>query len=105
MARAPDELGGATRLVALKAVATGYPLRGQLLLADRASQAGRAAAAARARHGLGRGRPAFRRARPAAGTGPAAGDASLRIAGLLLQEPDRGAGFPELRATRADEPG
>ena len=32
MARAPDELGGATRLVAVKAVGETYPLRGQLQL-------------------------------------------------------------------------
>ncbi len=35
MGRAPDELGGAARLVALKAVGEGYPLRGALRLADR----------------------------------------------------------------------
>ena len=106
MARAPDELGGATRLVALKAVATGYPLRGQLLLADRASQAGRAL-----------------RQPPEPGTvwveaglldalgllpgqDLLLGDASLRIAGLLLQEPDRGAGFlsfaPRVLMNQAD---
>ena len=32
MARAPDAQGGASRLVALKAVQTGYPLRGALTL-------------------------------------------------------------------------
>ncbi len=32
MGRAPDELGGASRLVAVKAVSDAYPLRGQLQL-------------------------------------------------------------------------
>ena len=34
MARATDERGGAAKLVALKAVETGYPLRGSLRIAD-----------------------------------------------------------------------
>ena len=34
MARAPDEAGGASRLVALKAVPPGYPLRGSLRIAS-----------------------------------------------------------------------
>ncbi len=92
MARAPDALGGAARLVALKAVAAGYPLRGELQVAE-ADQPGRPL-----------------RQPPAPGTvwvEPGLldvlglqigqelllGDASLRIAGVLLQEPDRGAGF------------
>jgi putative ABC transport system permease protein len=35
MARAPEAQGGASRLIALKAVPQGYPLRGQLQVADR----------------------------------------------------------------------
>src|SRR5664279_3223311 len=35
MARAPDAQGGASKLVALKAVPPGYPLRGQLQVAQR----------------------------------------------------------------------
>ena len=38
MARAGDDKGGATKLVALKVVAPGYPLRGNLTLADQPNQ-------------------------------------------------------------------
>ncbi len=40
MGRAPDAQAGATRLVALKAVPAGYPLRGQLTVAPRAGDPG-----------------------------------------------------------------
>ncbi len=93
MARASDARGGASKLVALKVVETGYPLRGRLTLASRP------------------GAPvALMRAIPAAGEawieaplldalGVQMGDelllgnASLRIAKIIVNEPDRGAGF------------
>ncbi|MBV8379181.1 MAG: ABC transporter permease [Paucibacter sp.] len=102
MARAPDELGGAVRLVTAKAVGDAYPLRGRLQLAD-----GRAVGA------------------PAPGSvwadgvvldalglhvGQALwlGDASLKIAGVIANEPDRGAGFmsfaPRVMLNSADLP-
>src|SRR3954451_10259539 len=40
MARATDARGGASRLVALKAVEPGYPLRGNLTVANQPGQAG-----------------------------------------------------------------
>ena len=93
MGRAPDDKGGATRLVSVKAVSDTYPLRGKLTL-----------------RGVGGGKDVE------AGNGPAKGtvwvdaavldalhlqigdplllgDASLRIANVIAIEPDRGAGF------------
>jgi putative ABC transport system permease protein len=93
MGRARDEDGGAARLVALKAVGEGYPLRGALRVAEAP------------------GAPdANTREIPAPGTAwvDAAllvaldlkmgdplllGDTSFRIARIIVVEPDRGAGF------------
>lgn len=106
MGRAPDSRGGASKLVAVKAVSAAYPLRGRLQLQD--SVAGRALDAAGA---------------PAPGTvwvDPSLlgalqlqlgdplqlGDASLEIARLIAVEPDRGAGFmsfaPRVMLNHAD---
>ncbi|MBQ0937231.1 ABC transporter permease [Ideonella paludis] len=93
MARAGDEQGGGTRLVALKAVDEAYPLRGALKV-----------------QAQGQTQPASLRRGPAVGQvwveeavlsglglkvgdGLWLGDARLSIAGVLTQEPDRGAGF------------
>ena len=87
MARAPDARGGASRLVAVKAVGEGYPLRGKLQLED--------------------GRNVGTPARGQAWADPAVldalglkqgdtvllGDSSLVLAGVIRNEPDRGAGF------------
>ena len=106
MARAPDELGGAARLVALKAVTTGYPLRGELLLAEQAGAPGRPVQVQPEPGavwvepglleslGLQVGQPLL------------LGEHGLRIAAILLQEPDRGAGFmsfsPRVLMNQAD---
>lgn len=98
MARAPDEQGGETRMVAVKAVEAGYPLRGRLTLG----------------HALSDGQ--VEPTGPAPAGGPPAGsvwvdvgvlqalglkvgdelllgDATLRIAAVISAEPDRGGGF------------
>ena len=97
MARAPQALGGAARLVALKAVAPGYPLRGTLRLA-------------RERDGSGADNDVPTRDLPQPGDvwldsatldvlqlqlGDTLllGERSFHIAAILAQEPDRGAGF------------
>ncbi len=93
MGRAPDARGGASRLVAVKAVSDGYPLRGRLKIADAPGAAERNADAAPAR-GTVWVEPAILDAlnlRP--GDALLLGDASLTIAAVITLEPDRGAGF------------
>ena len=93
MARARDEDGGASKLVAFKGVPDGYPLRGSMTVADTLESAGQTT-----------------RDIPAPGTAWAdaslldslglqpgqkllMGDASFTISRVIVQEPDRGAGF------------
>jgi putative ABC transport system permease protein len=106
MARARDEDGGASKLVAFKAVAAGYPLRGNLRVAEGPGLSGE-----------------LTREIPAAGTVwvEAAlldalslemgqplllGDASLRVSKIIVSEPDRGGGFisfsPRVMLNQAD---
>jgi putative ABC transport system permease protein len=108
MARAPDAQGGASKLVALKAVPPGYPLRGSLQVAPQLE-----AAAAPTRDipaageawvdaalleslGLATGDPLL------------LGDARLRISRVIAVEPDRGTGFvnfaPRVMINEADLP-
>ena len=108
MARASEAQGGATRLVALKAVQAGYPLRGRLTVSAQADAP-----------------PAPTRDIPAPGevwVDPALlealglqvgdalllGEATLRITRLIGIEPDRGAGFvnfaPRALINQADLP-
>ncbi|RYF39668.1 MAG: FtsX-like permease family protein, partial [Comamonadaceae bacterium] len=106
MARARDEDGGASRLVAFKAVPDGYPLRGNLTVAEGINLPGAAT-----------------REIPAPGTAWAdpslmeslnlrvgqtllMGDASFRVTRIIVQEPDRGGGFinfsPRVMVNTAD---
>jgi putative ABC transport system permease protein len=107
MARASDEQGGASRLVALKTVQAGYPLRGRIELADHS--------------GARLGQPAS--GIPAPGTAwvddallaaleievgdtVLLGDSQLRVTRVIVLEPDRGSGFmsfaPRLMMNEAD---
>jgi putative ABC transport system permease protein len=93
MARASEAQGGAAKLVALKAVGPGYPLRGSLRTAPQASAAdqptrdipapGSAWVDAALLEALGL----------AVGDTLLLGDAALRLDRILVSEPDRGAGF------------
>ncbi|MDP3309953.1 MAG: ABC transporter permease, partial [Polaromonas sp.] len=93
MGRALEADGGASKLVAFKAVPRGYPLRGSVTVADSVDGTGAAT-----------------REIPASGTAWAdaslldalglevgqtllMGDASFKITRVIVQEPDRGAGF------------
>ena len=106
MARASEAEGGATRLVTLRAVSAGYPLRGQLMVAMNAGAPGEAA----------NGIPAPGTAWVEASVLDALnlklgdqlllGDAALTLARVLVSEPDRGTGFmnfsPHVMLNQAD---
>ena len=106
MGRATDADGGASKLVAFKAVPEGYPLRGSMKVAATAEDAG-----------------SNTREVPAPGTAWAdaslldalglklgqtllMGDASFKLTRIIVQEPDRGAGFisfsPRAMVNQAD---
>lgn len=94
MARAEEAHGGASRLVALKSVATGYPLRGQL----RSASAPGAPDEVSSPDVPAPGQVWVDAALPGAlglrmGDTLLLGDARLQVARILTQEPDRGAGF------------
>lgn len=102
MARADEAQGGESRLVAVKAVGGGYPLRGQIAL--RQALPGRGGAPARGEvwadpavaDGLGL----------KLGDALLLGDARFTLAALIETEPDRGAGFmnfaPRVMLAEAD---
>ncbi len=106
MARASDDKGSGAKLVSLKVVAPGYPLRGSLTVAN---QPGAAEA-------LTRSIPAPGEAWIDAGLLGAIGvqmgdelllgETRLRIAKIIVNEPDRGAGFmnfaPRVMINQAD---
>ncbi|HEY0886402.1 MAG TPA: FtsX-like permease family protein [Ramlibacter sp.] len=108
MARAPDAQGGASKLVALKAVPAGYPLRGNLQTAPGPG----------AKAGTTRDVPApgeawvDRSLLELLGLKPGdpllLGDIRLRIARVIVLEPDRGTGFvnfaPRVMINEADLP-
>ncbi len=106
MGRASDEQGGATRLVAVKAVSEGYPLRGKLILKTSADgpretrAQGPAPGQAWVEIGL------LDSLQLKVGDALLLGDAGLRIDRIIDTEPDRGAGFmgfaPRVMLNEAD---
>ncbi len=93
MGRAPDAQGGASKLVALKAVPAGYPLRGQLTVAPRAGDPGGPTRDVPVRGEAWVDAPLLDALDLKMGDPLLLGDASLRITRLIVNEPDRGAGF------------
>ena len=97
MARATEARGGASKLVALKAVQPGYPLRGTLLLAGPVAASGvgsEVAAPGVPAAGEAWVDPATLEAlQLSLGDTVLLGDARFRIAAVIALEPDRGAGF------------
>ncbi|MEO8655540.1 MAG: FtsX-like permease family protein, partial [Ramlibacter sp.] len=108
MARAPDAQGGASKLVALKAVPTGYPLRGNLQVAQQPGAVGAATRDVPMRGEAWVDAPLLDTLGLKTGDPLLLGDASLRIARVIVLEPDRGTGFvnfaPRVMINEADLP-
>ena len=108
MARAPDDRGGAARLVALKAVEPGYPLRGSLTVAPDARAPGERTRDVPRRGEAWVDRALLEALQLAPGDTLLLGEASFRIARVVLLEPDRGTGFstfaPRVMVAAADLP-
>ena len=93
MGRATQAQGGASRLVAVKAVSEAYPLRGRLKLQDNVDAKVLDAAGAPERSTVWVDAGLLDALQLKVGDSLLLGDASLRVARLIVIEPDRGAGF------------
>lgn len=93
MARAPEERGGGSRLVALKAVEDGYPLRGQLTVASDSAAPGQKTDDIPAPGEVWVDAPLLEALGLQAGDALLLGERSFRISRVIVLEPDRGAGF------------
>ena len=93
MARASDAQGGASRLVAVKAVSAAYPLRGKVQLKSAPDAASEVAKAAPEPGTVWVDAGLVDALQLKVGDPLLLGDATLRIAQLIAIEPDRGAGF------------
>ena len=114
MARAAAAQGGASKLVALKAVESGYPLRGTLRTAPSVDDALATPLRDAVQTGIPQAGTAWVEAQllDALGLAPGQllllGNSSLTIAAVLTQEPDKGAAFmnfaPRVMLNAADMP-
>ncbi len=109
MARASDAQGGATKLVALKAVEAGYPLRGHVQTATTTDGAGQVTRDIPARGEVWVDASLLDALGLKLGDTLLLGDTALRIGRVIVLEPDRGAGFmsfaPRVMMNQADVPG
>jgi putative ABC transport system permease protein len=108
MARAPDSKGGAARLVALKAVPAGYPLRGRLSTATQADSDGEPGDGIPARGEAWVEAPLLEALELSIGDEVLLGDSRMRISRIVTREPDRELGFlgfaPRVMINQADLP-
>ena len=108
MARAEDAQGGATKLVALKAVEAGYPLRGNLQVSPTREGPGAPTREIPAPGEAWVDASLLEALALKVGDPVLLGDATLRIARVITLEPDRGAGFmsfaPRVMLNQADVP-
>ena len=106
MGRASDTQGGASRLVALKSVQPGYPLRGSLKVADTPGGAEQTTRDIPAPGEVWVDAPVLESLGLAMGAKLLLGDAALRISRTIVLEPDRGGGFmsfaPRVMLNQAD---
>ena len=106
MGRAAEAQGGASRLVAVKAVSEAYPLRGRLKLQNGPDALTLDAAGAPERGSVWVDASLLDALQLKMGDALLLGDASLKIARLIVIEPDRGAGFmsfaPRVMLSHAD---
>jgi putative ABC transport system permease protein len=93
MGRAPDDKGGASKLVAVKAVSDGYPLRGRLKLRNAPDAPERDSAGAPVPGTVWVDASLLDALQLKMGDTLLLGDAALKIARIVSVEPDRGAGF------------
>ena len=93
MGRAADAKGGTAKLVALKVVAPGYPLRGSLKIASQLGAAERITRSVPAPGQAWVEAPLLDALGLQVGDELLLGDSRLRITEIIVNEPDRGAGF------------
>jgi putative ABC transport system permease protein len=93
MALAPEAQGGATRLVAVKGVGEHYPLRGEIRVRESPDAPARAADAIPEPGTVWVDAAVLDALQLRVGDALLLGDATLRIARVIVLEPDRGAGF------------
>ena len=93
MARAEEAQGGAARLVSVKAVSQGYPLRGQMQLRASPEAPIETLAAAPERGTVWVDAPVLDALNLRVGDALLLGDARLKITHIIVIEPDRGGGF------------
>ena len=106
MARAQDAQGGASKLVALKAVESGYPLRGQLKVTSSPDQAEQSTREIPPLGSVWVDANLLDALALKVGDSLALGSSNLKIDRIIVVEPDRGAGFmnfaPRVMINRAD---
>jgi putative ABC transport system permease protein len=106
MGRAPEDKGGATKLVAVKSVSSEYPLRGAMRLAESPGQPGVATLGAPKRGQVWVDAALLDALQLRMGDALLLGDGSFKVSAIIVIEPDRGAGFmsfaPRVMLNEAD---
>ena len=106
MGRATEDRGGASKLVALKVVGTGYPLRGRLTVASAPDAPGQTTRDIPAPGEVWADAALLEALNLNLGDELLLGDARLRLGRIIVIEPDRGGGFmnfaPRVMLNQAD---